>query len=166
MLTGMLAPFYRFKSLTTILVFLPIVIYITLVVRYPPFLNIPSFACEPLQLRPENLQHYEFYRLFTAPFMFTDLKNLVLFCVIIWSLGSYTEEFLGWRMLIVFSGFQGLIGYAYEGTLVCFLIGCFFAQALMLWPDPTNPVIYRKITLVIYLIIGLIFILCFINFPK
>lgn len=98
--------------------------------------------------------------------MFTDLKNLVLFCVIIWSLGSYTEEFLGWRMLIVFSGFQGLIGYAYEGTLVCFLIGCFFAQALMLWPDPTNPVIYRKITLVIYLIIGLIFILCFINFPK
>lgn len=52
MIIGVLAPYYRIKSLTTVIVFVPIAIYITLVVRYPPFLNIPSFASEPLQLRP------------------------------------------------------------------------------------------------------------------
>lgn len=44
MIISMLAPYYRIKSLTTVLVFLPIVIYITLVVRYPPFLRVPAFA--------------------------------------------------------------------------------------------------------------------------
>jgi hypothetical protein len=58
MITSMLAPYYQFKSLTTVIVFLPIVIYITLVIPYPPFLRIPAFASESLQLRPENLQHY------------------------------------------------------------------------------------------------------------
>lgn len=166
MLINMLAPHYRIKSLTTVLVFLPIVIYITLVVHYPPFLKVPSFASEPLLLRPENLQHYEFYRLFTAPFVFTELSTLVIACFIIWSLGSFTEEYLGWRMLIIFTGFQGLIGYSYELTLACFLIGCYFAHVLMSWPDPTNPILYRKITLVLYLILGLVYFLFFINFPK
>jgi hypothetical protein len=41
MITNMVAPYYHVKSLTTVLVFLPIVIYITLVVHYPPFLKVP-----------------------------------------------------------------------------------------------------------------------------
>jgi hypothetical protein len=52
MITTMIAPYYKLKSLTTVIVFLPIVIYITLVLPYPPFLIIPAFASEPLQLSP------------------------------------------------------------------------------------------------------------------
>lgn len=166
MIVNTMAPYYRLKSLTTIIVFIPIAIYITLVVRYPPFLKIPYFASEPLQLRPENLQHYEFYRLFTAPFVFTELSSLIVNCLALWSLGSFTEEFLGWRMLIVFTGFQGLIGFSYELSLACFLVGCYFSHILMGWPDPSNPVIYRKITLVLYLIVALMYMLFFLNFSK
>ena len=69
-------------------------------------------------------------------------------------------------MLIIFTGFQGLIGYNYELSLACFLIGCNFANILMGWPDQANPVIYRKITLVLYLIMIFMFFLFFINFSK
>jgi hypothetical protein len=87
-------------------------------------------------------------------------------CLIIWSLGSFTEEFLGWRMVIVFTGFQGLIGYNYSLSLPCFLVGCNFAYLLISWADREHPMIYRKITLVLYLILGLMYILFFINFSK
>lgn len=52
MLKNTLAPYYSFKSLTTILMCIPIIIYVTLVVQYPPFFKVPSFASEPLLLRP------------------------------------------------------------------------------------------------------------------
>lgn len=44
MLKQTLAPYYKMQSLTTILISLPIIIYIILVVRYPPFLIVPAFA--------------------------------------------------------------------------------------------------------------------------
>ena len=69
-------------------------------------------------------------------------------------------------MLIIFCGFYGLIGYSYYLTLPCFLVGCNFAYALMMWSDPSNPILYRKITLVLYSIIGLIYFLFFINMKK
>lgn len=69
-------------------------------------------------------------------------------------------------MLIVFTGFQGLIGYSYELSLACFLVGCNFSYILMSWADREHPMIYRKITLVLYLIVGLMYILFFINFSK
>lgn len=69
-------------------------------------------------------------------------------------------------MLIIFCGFYGLIGFNYYLTLSCFLVGCNFAYALMMWSDPSNPILYRKITLVLYSIIGLIYFLFFINMNK
>lgn len=36
----------------------------------------------------------------------------------------------------------------------------------MTWPDAINPVIYRKITFVLYVIVAFMYILFFINFPK
>jgi hypothetical protein len=69
-------------------------------------------------------------------------------------------------MLIVFTGFPGLIGYNYSLSLPCFLVGCNFAYLLISWADREHPMIYRKITLVLYLILGLMYILFFINFSK
>lgn len=43
-----IAPYYKFKSLTTILITIMIIIYITLVFMYPPFLRVPTFAAQPL----------------------------------------------------------------------------------------------------------------------
>lgn len=68
-------------------------------------------------------------------------------------------------MLIIFSGFYGLVGFNYYLTLPCFLVGCNFAYALMMWSDPANPILYRKITLVLYSIIGLVYFLFFVNMP-
>jgi hypothetical protein len=44
MITNLLAPYYKFKSLTTVLMCISVIIYIALVVPYPPFLKIPTFA--------------------------------------------------------------------------------------------------------------------------
>lgn len=98
--------------------------------------------------------------------VFEELSTLLVICLILWSLGSFTEGFLGKRILIVFSGFYGLIGYTYYMTLPCFLVGCNFAYALMMWSDPSNPILYRKITLVLYSLIALAYFLIFINFSK
>lgn len=66
-------------------------------------------------------------------------------------------------MFIVFTGFFGLIGYTYYFTLPCFLIGCNFAYHLLNWPDPSIAILHRKMWLVIYLIIGLIYFFIFFN---
>lgn len=52
MITNLLAPYYKLKSLTTLLIFVSVIVYITLVVPYPPFLKIPTFALESLVLLP------------------------------------------------------------------------------------------------------------------
>lgn len=44
MIKNLLAPYYKLKSFTTFLIAVSIIIYITLVVAYPPFLKIPTFA--------------------------------------------------------------------------------------------------------------------------
>lgn len=161
-----IAPYYKFKSLTTILITIMIIIYITLVFMYPPFLRIPTFAAQPLELHPENLQHFEFYRLFTSLFVFQDLSTLIVGCIIVWSFGSYTEEFLGYRMALVFSGLIGLIGSTYYLTLPCFLMGCNFAYALLSWPDPNMANMHKKMLLVIYIIIALIYFFVFFNLDQ
>jgi hypothetical protein len=58
MITNLLAPYYKFKSLTTVLISISIIVYVTLVVPYPPFLKIPTFALESLVLLPEHLKHF------------------------------------------------------------------------------------------------------------
>ena len=66
-------------------------------------------------------------------------------------------------MFIVFTGFYGLIGSTYYFTLPCFLMGCNFGYALLSWPDPNIANLHRKMWLVIYLIIGLIYFFIFFN---
>ncbi len=52
MLKNFLAPYYKLKSLTTILLAIIIIVYIILACPFPPFLRIPTFQLEPLILRP------------------------------------------------------------------------------------------------------------------
>ena len=44
MISNLLAPYYKLKSFTSVLMAISVIIYITLVVPYPPFLKIPTFA--------------------------------------------------------------------------------------------------------------------------
>ena len=166
MLKNLLAPYYKFQSITTLLISISFVLYITLVVPYPPFLKIPTFALESLIVLPEYLKHYEFYRLFTAPFIYQDITTLILGMLLIWCLGSFTEETMGWKMLIVVSGFSGLVGYSNSFTLPILLIGCNFSFTIMKWADPNMPILYRKVMLVIYTISIAIFILFLINYNR
>lgn len=52
MIQNLLAPYYKLKSFTTFLIAASIIVYISLVVPYPPFLKIPTFALESLILLP------------------------------------------------------------------------------------------------------------------
>lgn len=52
MLKNFLAPYYKLKSLTTVLLAIILIVYIILACRFPPFLRIPTFQLEPLILRP------------------------------------------------------------------------------------------------------------------
>lgn len=58
MITNILAPYYKLKSLTTVLISISVIVYIALVIPYPPFLKIPTFALEYLVLLPEHLKHF------------------------------------------------------------------------------------------------------------
>jgi membrane associated rhomboid family serine protease len=164
MLKNFLAPYYKVKSLTTVLLFIIVIVYITLACRFPPFLRIPTFQLEPLILRPEHLKHFEFYRIITAQFVFQDITSLLIGMAFIWSLGSWAEHMLGWKMLITFTSLSGLVGYSNSWTIPTFLIGCFFAFFLMWWPDPQTPIMYRKITLISFFIISLVYFLIFLSY--
>jgi hypothetical protein len=82
----------------------------------------------------------------------------------IWSLGSWAEYILGWKMFITFTSLSGLVGYSNSWTIPTFLIGCFFAFFLMWWPDPQTPIMYRKITLISFFIITLVYFLIFLSY--
>lgn len=166
MIQNLLAPYYQLKSFTTFLMAVSIIIYITLVVSYPPFLKIPTFALESLVLLPEHLKHFEFYRLFTAPFVYQDITSLVLGVLLLWCLGSFTEETVGWKMFGVMTGLSGLVGYSNSFTMPVFLLGSNFSILIIRWADPTLPILYRKVMLVVYLIVAIIFILMFVNYKK
>ncbi len=166
MIQNLLAPYYKLKSFTTFLMAVSLIIYITLVVRYPPFLKIPTFALESLVLLPEHLKHFEFYRLFTAPFVYQDITSLVLGVLLLWCLGSFTEDTVGWKMFGVMTGLSGLVGFANSFTMPVFLLGSNFSILIMRWADPALPILYRKVMLIIYLIVIVIFVLMFVNYKK
>lgn len=84
--------------------------------------------------------------------------------VIIWSIGSWAEYIMGWKMIITFTSFSGLVGYTNSFTIPSFLVGCFFSFFLIWWPDPQNPIMYRKIMLISFFIIGLVYILIFLSY--
>lgn len=166
MIQNLLAPYYKLKSFTTFLIAASIIVFITLVVPYPPFLKIPTFALESLILLPEHLKHFEFYRLFTSPFVFQDITSLVLGVLLLWCLGSFTEDTIGWKMFSVMTGLSGLVGFSNSFTMPVFLLGSNFSILIMRWADPTLPILYRKVMLIIYLIVVFIFVLMFINYKK
>jgi membrane associated rhomboid family serine protease len=166
MITNLLAPYYKLKSLTTVLICISIIVYVALVIPYPPFLKIPTFALESLILLPEHLRHFEFYRLFTAPFIYQDITSLVLGILLLWCLGSFTEETMGWKMFTVFTGLSGLVGCANSFTLPVFLFGCNFSLLFMKWADPNLPILYRKVMFIVYVITIVIFLLLFINYKR
>ena len=110
------------------------------------------------------MKHFEFYRLVTAQFIFQDIASLIIGIAFIWSLGSWIEHLLGWKMFIAFTSLSGLVGYSNSLTLPSFLVGCLFAFFLMWWPDPHTPIMYRKIMLVSFFIIALVYILLFLSY--
>ena len=128
--------------------------------------KIPTYALEGLVLLPEHLKHYEFYRLFTALFVYQDLTALILGVLLIWCLGSYTEEAMGWKVFVVLTGLSGLVGFANSFTIPLFLLGCKFSEMVTKWADPQLPLMYRKVMLIIYLIGVGIFILLFISYKR
>jgi membrane associated rhomboid family serine protease len=166
MIKNLLAPYYKLKSLTTLLICISIIVYITLVIPYPPFLKIPTFALEPLVLLPEHLKHFEFYRVFTAPFVYQDITSIVLGVLLLWCLGSFTEDTLGWKMFSALTGLGGLVGASNSFTMPIFLLGCNFALLIMKWADPSLPILYRKVMLIIYLIAIIIFVILFVNYKR
>ena len=165
MITGIIAPYHKLHSLTTILLCIPLIIYITLVINQPPFLEISSFTSEALILTPENLKHFQFYRLFTAPFVYQDVTSLSIGLIMIWSLGSYIQYILGWKMCYLLTGLSGLIGYSNKFTLPFLLLGSNFSLLIIRWADPNSSLFYRKITLLIYLVFAGTFLILFINYP-
>lgn len=164
MIKNFLAPFYKAKSFTSVLLAMILIVYITLACTFPPFLRIPTFQLEVLILRPEHLKHFQFYRLVTAQFVFQDITSLVIGMAFIWSLGSWAEHMLGWKMFITFTSLSGLVGYSNSWTIPTFLIGCFFAFFLMWWPDPQTPIMYRKIMLISFFIVSLVYVLIFFSY--
>ena len=164
MIQNLLAPYYKLKSFTTFLMAVSLIIYVILVIPYPPFIRIPIFALSELVLSPQYLTHFEFYRLFTAPFVYQDITALVIGILLLWCFGSLTEETIGWKMFSLLTGLSGLIGYADSFTFPIFLLGSNFSIMIMKWADPSSPILYRKVMLVVYLILILIFILMFINY--
>ncbi len=67
-------------------------------------------------------------------------------------------------MFTVFTGFYGLVGYSSSVALPCFLLGCLFAYFLMSMPNPQIPIFYRKVTLIIYFVACLLYVLLFISY--
>lgn len=166
MIQNLLAPYYKLKSFTTFLMAVSLIIYIILVIPYPPFISIPTFALSELVLSPQNLKHFEFYRLFTAPFVYQNITALVIGILLLWCFGSFTEESIGWKMFAILTGLSGLIGYADSFTFPVFLVGSNFSIMLMKWVDPNSPILFRKVMLVVYVILVAIFVLMFINYNK
>ena len=58
MIQNLLAPYYKLKSFTTFLMVVSLIIYIILVIPYPPFIRIPIFALSELVLNPQQLTHF------------------------------------------------------------------------------------------------------------
>lgn len=52
MIQNLLAPYYKVKSLTTVLILISVIVYVALVFSYPPYLKIPTFALENIILLP------------------------------------------------------------------------------------------------------------------
>lgn len=88
MIKNLLASQYRFWSVTTVLIFLPIVLYIVLGILNASFLKLPAFAVDGIILNPFRLQQFEFHRLWTAPFVFMDLNEALFNSLIAWIVGS------------------------------------------------------------------------------
>lgn len=166
MIQNLLAPYYKLKSFTTFLMVVSLTIYIILVIPYPPFISIPNFALSEIVLNPEHLKHFQFYRLFTAPFVYQNITALVIGILLLWCFGSFTEESIGWKMFGVMTGLSGLIGYADSFTIPIFLLGSNFSIMIMKWVDPSQPILLRKVMLVVYVILVLIFLLMFVNYNK
>jgi len=133
MIKNLLASRYRFLSVTTILIFLPIVLYIVLGIVNASFLRLPYFAVDSIVLNPFRLQQFEFHRLWTAPFVFMDLNETLFNSLMVWIIGSQVEDIYGWKTLVVFVGLPGLVGSACGITFV--LIGLLFAHLIVDWAD-------------------------------
>lgn len=91
---------------------------------------------------------------------------MVLGILLLWCLGSFTEDSMGWKMFVVLTGLSGLVGFANSFTLPIFLLGCNFSLLIMKWADPNLPILYRKVMLIVYLIAIVIFILLFVNYKR
>ena len=158
MLVNLLAPRYKFVSVTTILALLPLVMYIVLsFTNRPPFLKLSYFSVESVNLTPYRLKQFEFYRLYSAPFVFNDLNETLMNCLLTWIVGSNVEDIFGWKIISAVIGFPGLVG---ASTNICFfLLGMHTAFMLIEWPNPNTALVIRRVQITIYGIMTLLFFL-------
>ena len=98
--------------------------------------------------------------------MYQDITSLVLGVLLLWCLGSFTEDTMGWKIFTALTGLSGLVGYANSFTLPVFLLGCNFSILIMKWADPNLPILYSKVMFIIYIIVIVIFVLMFVNYKR
>ena len=67
---------------------------------------------------------------------------------------------------MVITGLSGLVGYSNSFTIPVILLGCNFSIMIMRWADPNLPILYRKVMLVVYVVVVVIYVLMFINYKK
>lgn len=157
MLRNTLAWRYKCKSWTTLLTILPLLSYLLLCIFSHSFIKLPYFAVEPFVLTPYRLQQFEFYRLYSSPFIFNDLNETLLNSLFIWIIGSYVEDIYGWKILVVFVGLPGLVGATC--SIIPMLVGMCCASAIIDWSDSRTEVFQRRIQLVVYMILAFLFFL-------
>jgi membrane associated rhomboid family serine protease len=157
MVKNILAPRYRFWSLTTVLIFLPIVLYIVLAITNGSFLKLPYFAVENLVLTSFRLQQFEFYRLYSSPFIFMDLNETLFNSLATWIIGSYVEDIFGWKIIVVFIGLSGLVGASC--SIIFVLIGLYCTSVILDWASSRSEIIVRRVQIIIYFVVMFLFFL-------
>jgi len=154
MIKNLLASKYRIYSVTTVLIFLPIVLYVVLGIINTSFLKLPYFAVDNIVLNPFKLQQFEFHRLWTAPFVFMDLNETLLNSLMVWIIGSHVEDLFGWKVLVVFIGLPGLVGSSSSITFL--LVGLLFADLIIEWADSRLEIMVRRVQIIIYFVVCLV----------
>lgn len=155
MIKNTFATQYQLVSITTLLMFVPLLLYIILGIVNGSIMKLPYFAIDTVVLTPFKLQQFEFHRLYTHPMILPSLNEAVLNTVLVWIIASRTEDVYGWKILIVLIGLPGLVGGC---TNLCFqLVGMNAASTIIDWTDIRLDIMMRRGQIIVYFVLALLF---------
>lgn len=155
MIKNTFASQYQLVSVTTLLMVLPLLLYLILAVFNGSIMKLPYFAIDTVVLTPFKLQQFEFHRLYTHIMIFPSLNEALLNILLVWIIASRTEDIFGWKILIVLIGLPGLVGGC---TNLCLqLIGMHSAAAIIEWADARLELMLRRGQIIIYFVLACLF---------